>query len=194
MRVMRVSYTQASSPSGRAQLGSQIAEFGAAIVLLTTFIVIPLLDLVIVPVRWMMAQEIADAYCRKLALCESFGQACENFKSQPELPSVLKKLSGVSEQSSSMRLRISQVTGSGVHYVEVPGEISPEWLPDGANAPCLYSLELNVKVLISPAILFRSTGQQIVGLSAPFPVTIKASHEWENLGRNPATREYFLNE
>lgn len=177
----------------RAPTGGHIAEFGAALVILTTIILIPLLDLVVVPVRWMMAQNIANSYSRKLALCESFSQSCHMIESEPFLKEQLLHLGGVTVQSVDMFLRISKPSGDFV-LIDTPGQIPPDALPDGETPHCLYSIQLNVKLLISPAILVHWSGQSIPGLTAPIPIMINASHEWENLGRNPATKEFFLNE
>ncbi len=182
-------------PTRRGQTGSQIAEFGAALVVLATVIIIPLVDLLIVPVRLMMVQDKANLLARRLALCETFSASCADMLSVPSISTDLNGINGVRVESADMCLRISQVGPcSEVFTVYCPGQIPSAWLPDGINAPCLYSLELRIKMLISPAFLLRQCGYAFPGLTAPFPVVITASHEWQNLGRDPLTGEYFLNE
>jgi hypothetical protein len=192
---MRSFATRAGYRIRPSQNGSQIAEFGAAVVFLATIILIPLVDLVIVPIRWMMAQDAVNSYARKYALCETLNQSWRMMQSEPSLSTRLNSLGGVTVESTDMHLKVSPIApGSGVLLVDVPGQVPSEWLPDGVKAPCVYALELTVNMTIAPAILFRSSGKPVPGLTAPFPVVMTASHEWENLGRNPSTGEYYLNE
>ncbi|MBX9695431.1 MAG: hypothetical protein K2Z81_23805, partial [Cyanobacteria bacterium] len=72
--------------------------------------------------------------------------------------------------------------------------VPKEWLPDGKKSPCTYTLELEVKSTIAPAVLLSTKGVAVPGLTCPVPITITAAHEWENLGRNPLTGKYFLTE
>jgi hypothetical protein len=192
---MLVSAIRFSKRRKRSQFGSQIAEFGAGLLILTTLILIPLLDLVIVPIRWMMAQEIVNSYTRKLAMCESLSQSSQLLNLEPSLQSKLEKIGGVSVDSTDLLLRIATIYPSGeVLQFYVPARVPAEWLPNGSKAPCVYSLQLRVGLTIAPALLFNGWGQQITGVTKPIPIFVTASHEWENLGRNPATGEYFLNE
>jgi hypothetical protein len=183
---------------GRNERGSQLAEFAPALVVLAVFVFIPLLDLTIIPIRWMMAQEIVNDYARRLALCETFSASRQTMEADPSLATRLQKLGGISVQSSDLHLRISRVYNypheADSLVVDVPGNIPDAWLPDGAKAPCHYSLEVSIKSLLAPAVIFPLGGATIPGLSAPVPWVITASHEWENLGRNPVTRRFFLNE
>jgi hypothetical protein len=176
-------------------VGSQIAEFGAGLLILSTLVLIPLLDLIIVPVRWMMAQDIVNAYTRKFALCESLNQSWRMLESDPSLSESLQKLGGICVKSQELQIKVAAASAGGdVLRFNLPAQIPPDWLPNGSKAPCVYSLELRVDLTISPAVLMRSWGNEIPGVTAPIPLAITSSHEWENLGRNPATGEYFLSE
>lgn len=189
---------QARRFRGRSQGGSQITEFAAALVLLVALVLLPVVDLTIVPIRWMLAQEIVTGYARRLALCETLSQCHRTLEMDPSLRSKLESLGGLGVESIKVRLRVSRVFQSPhpkeVLLVERPRSIPPSWLPDGVKAPCLYTLELEVKTLLSPAVLFRNTGCQIPGVTAPFPLLLTAAHEWAHYGRNPSTGSYFLNE
>lgn len=182
----------------RTQTGSQIVEFSAALILLVFFAFIPLLDLTIVPIRWMLAQELVNEYARKLALCESFHQSYRTMAADPSLSTRLHRLGGVYVQSLDLRMRISRVFNypHAPETLEVadPTQIPADWLPDGAKAPCAYSLELNVSCFVSPAILLSDKGMSVPGLTKPFSFLITATHEWENVGRDPVTGKFFLNE
>src|SRR5208283_178789 len=96
-------------PLLRRQNGSQIVEFAAAIILLITFVLFPCLDLVIVPIRWMMAQELIDSYVRTLSMCETFSESLHMLDSDPSLRTRLLRLGGVQVESLSLRLKITRV-------------------------------------------------------------------------------------
>lgn len=178
--------------------GSQIVEFAAAMVLLVCVILLPFLDLAILPVRWLMAQEIVNAYIRKLALCETFSEAYQIMEADPSLSTRLSRLGGIDCKSLKLKMRAARVFlhphQPEVIVVERPGQMPPDWLPDGKKAPCIYTLEIEIKSLISPAVLVSAGGLSVPGITAPLPFVLSASHGWENLGRNPVTRRFFINE
>ena len=179
----------------RRNCGSQIVEFGAALGLLIACVFLPMIDLSIVPVRWMMAQEIINAYSRQLAFCETFSQSYRTMEADPSLTTRLTNLGGIKVKSIQLYLRITRIAHNNeTLVVEMPKRIPPEWLPNGSKSPCSYSLVLNVQSLLSPAVLFPGGGDLLPGVTAPFPMSISASHEWENFGKNPVTGKFFLNE
>lgn len=183
----------------RSSRGSQLAEFTAAIVMLVLVILLPFLDFAILPVRWLLSQEIVNGYVRKLALCETYSQAHEILEADPSLATRLERLGGVKCRELKLKMRVSRVFlnahPSEVLVVEKPGQIPKAWLPDGQKSPCIYNLDLEVQALISPAILSpASGGLTIPGITSPVPFLLTASRNWENLGRNPTTKRYFINE
>ena len=157
-----------------------------------------MLDLVIVPIRWMLAQDIVNSYARRLALCETFSQAFQVMESDPSLSSRLSQIGGVAVDNINLRMRVARVQHKGHEEESIvaigPGHIPPAWLPDGAKGPCSYSLEVDVNAQMSPAILLPAAKNKIVGLNAPIPLLVSASHQWENLGRNPVSKDFFVNE
>jgi hypothetical protein len=164
--------------------------------ILVAVVVVPLLDLMIVPVRWMLAQELANDYARRLAMCETFRQSYALMEADPSLATRLEQLGGVKAESISLRLRISRTGGPSEESIVVdqPGKIPAEWLPNGSKSPCEYSLELDIKSQLSPAVLISIPGMSVPGLTAPIPTIIRASHEWSNLAMNPNTQMFFINE
>lgn len=187
-----------SRMSDRTVTGSQISEFAAAIFLLVTAVFIPMLDLAIIPIRWMMAQEIINEYARTLALCESYTEALRTMEADPSLRTRLIRLGGIGVKEINLRLsitRVSQFPGeTKTLEVTKPGHIPPAWLPDGALPSCEYLLKLDVQAQISPAIVMNWQERPIPGLTAPIPVSLVATHEWPNLGKDPITHKYFINE
>jgi hypothetical protein len=182
----------------RSRTGSHIVEFAAGICILVGFVIVPLIDLAVLPVRWMLAQELVNDYTRKLALSENFSQSFERLHADPSLKTRLQKLGGVLVRDVDLQMRISRVAAQSTTRDEIvwnrPLNLPAAWLPDGAKSPCAYSLELLVHASIAPAIIFPIEGISVPGLTCPVPVVISASHTWGNLGRNPSTGNFFVNE
>jgi hypothetical protein len=179
-------------------LGSQIVEFGSALFLLFVFIFLPLLDLAIVPIRWMMAQELINTYVRTLAMCETYTQSLCTMEADPSLRARLLNIGGIEVTSTTLYLTITRTSmnNDSTKFIEVrkPGAIPDEWLPDGKLAPCQYLMVLDVKATISPAVLLKWGTLSIPGLTKPIPISIVVLHDWGNLGKDPASEKYFMNE
>ncbi len=186
--------------------GQQIPEFAGALVLLFFFFFIPLIDLGVLPVRWFLSQELIQTYARQLSLCETYSQALTKLNADPSLESKLIRLGGVQPKNIRCRLIASTVRDEPVkrYYLETPKTLPAEWLPNGKRAPLDYAIEVQVDVQVSPVFLIRLPGSatsgddksaaKIPGLSAPVPLTMSASANWENLARDPVTKDYFINE
>lgn len=69
--------------------------------------------------------------------------------------------------------------------------VPPDWLPGGSQEQCDYFLQTQVNVEISP---WFCSEPAIPGMTAPLPVTFTTSVPWENLGCDPATQQFYLNE
>lgn len=179
----------------RSNKGAQIAEFAAALVLLVLLFFVPMLDLGILPVRYFLAQELISTYARKLSLCESLSQSYAVMDADPSLESRLIHLGGVQPKAINLRLVITQTNDPHERIVITePRKIPKEWLPEGRKNPCEYILELSCDCQIAPAILLRYGGIHAMGLTDAVPFRIGATSPWENLGRNPITKGYFINE
>jgi hypothetical protein len=182
----------------RRRSGAQLMEFAAAITVLA-LVIIPLANLSLVPVRWMLVQEFVNGYSRQLAFCETFGQCCQMLEADDSFREKLKSFSGVGIDFARVQMRITRVAAGSYPQEELivshPREIPPAWLPNGAKGPCIYTLDLQVKSAIAPAVLLpQSSIASIPGLNAPFDLLVSSTREWANLGRNPVTNKFFLNE
>ncbi len=157
-----------------------------------------MLDFVVVPIRWMMAQEIVNNYARKLAMCETLSQSYATMEADPSLKVLLQNIGGVDVKLIDLHVRISRTAAlqdkADSYIVNQPGRIPPAWLPVADNQSRLFSLELSVHSNMAPAILLSGVKWPIPGITTPIPMLITASHEWGNLGRNPRTGNYFINE
>lgn len=179
------------------QKGQQLADFTVAFGFLIMFVVLPLLDLGIVPVRYLMAQSSVSSYIKQLSLCETMSEAFKKLKSSNnDFDRLLTSIGGTNVKSTRLSIIISSQKTSGKPIeVDKPRAIPKLWLPDGTNCPCQYMIKLSADLEINPLISLPKVGSTgIPGLNAPFVLTITNVVPWENLGVNPATQEYFLNE
>ncbi len=184
-----------STRQSRTQRGAQLTEFSAALALLVMGILIPLLDLGIIPVHWLLSKEIVSSYVRKLALCETLSQAFTMVNTDPSLNNWLTQLGGVKTENIKCRLIISRLTPPLESFIaEQPRTIPSVWLPGGKKSPCSYEIELTADVKLDPLILINLGGSKIQGLTQPFDCAIGARAPWENYGCNPASKEFFINE
>ncbi|HEY9717960.1 MAG TPA: hypothetical protein V6C69_10860 [Trichormus sp.] len=178
----------------RSARGQQITEFAAALVLLVLLLFLPLLDLAILPVRYFMAQELIAQYARQLSHCETLTAAYAVMQADPSLQSRLIHLGGVNPLNLELHLLISTVR-TPVQKIDVvkPKTIQKEWLPEGRMGPCEYILEVRCETEISPAVIVN-VEPKILGLSKPVTFILSADSPWENLGRNPITKQFYVNE
>lgn len=191
---MRISRAKAAELNKRKR-GSQIAEFGAALVLVSMAIIIPSVGYSILPVRWIMAQEIVKSSARKLALSESFSESLERLSARPSVLEQLNSIGGIKVDTIKLLLKATKVMQPGQSItVEAPGKLGKDWLPDRGNIPCTYTLILEARVKLSPALLLPATAPHLPGINGPIPLILSAAHEWENLSMNPESGRYFINE
>lgn len=179
----------------RKNTGAQAAEFAAALTVLLLFIVIPLLDLGVIPIRWGLAHHLVTSYSVNFARAETLSKAFEQLEQDRNLQDLLKKIGGVDAKHLRLALVITKPAQPDKKLVvEEPKHIPAAWLPDSPQGPFQYELELLAAVEVSPLILINLGEKKIPGLNAPFTVNMISSSHWENLGRNPNTNEFFMNE
>lgn len=187
--------TKDKSANGRNQRGAQAAEFAASLTVLVLFFVIPLLDLGVIPIRWGLANHLVTSYSVNFARAETLSRAFDQLEEDANLPNLLKKIGGVNAKRLRLALVITKPgTADKKLVVEEPKHIPAAWLPDAPNGPFQYELELLATVEVSPLLLINLGEKKVPGLNAPFTVNMTSSSHWENLGRNPNTNEFFMNE
>lgn len=184
-----------ASAKCRNNKGAQAAEFAASLTMLVMFFVIPLLDLGVIPVRWGLANHLINSYSINFARAETLSRAYEQLASDTGLPDLLKKIGGVNAKKLKLNFVITNPASPDKKYVvEEPRSIPAAWLPDSKTGPFQYELELAATVEISPLLTVNLGEKKVPGLNAPFTVEMTTSSHWENLGRNPNTNEFFMNE
>lgn len=186
--------SQARSTIFRSAKGSaQLSEFGAAIFLLFSCVVIPLIDLSIIPVRLGLGKSIVNHRVHQLAQSECLSEAFKSFQ-ECEFQTCLTKIGGFNAKSTELALIATSVRNPDQSMkVSRPGALPSDWLPGGIKGPCLYRLDLTVDVEIEPLITARLPGLQIPGLTRPIPFRLQEGSSWENLGCDPSSGEFFVN-
>lgn len=185
-----------SSPSQRrSRAGQQMAEFSAALVLLIVGICIPLLDLCVIPIRWGLWQQSLNSDARKLAQSENLSSAMAALDTDPALSMRSGNIAGAKLRSAKCALVITMLNPPGeVFITKQPKSIESAWLPGGSRSPCSYELEITTLVEISPLFVLSGSKVAIPGLTEPFVCTTKSRAHWENYGRDPSTKQFFMNE
>lgn len=175
--------------------GSQLAEFSAALLLFVLFVIVPIVDFMIVPVRAVMVQQIMTKQARRLAFAESFGKAIEMLDADSEFFESLLMLGGLRIDGRKLYLQVGNASDKkDALMVSSPGSVPERLLPSNPESASSYKLVLEMDLLFSPAFLLNGSGMKIPGISAPFPLTMRACHAWENLGKNPESGKFYLNE
>jgi|LakMenEpi03Aug12_release.lakeMendotaPanAssembly.Ray.scaffolds.fasta_scaffold710230_2 hypothetical protein len=160
--------------------GQSISEFGATITVLIVLILIPLLSLAFVPIRYSMCQGVISDLIVRLAHSEKRSDAYRTFLTDQRWR---KLLAGCGADVRSAKLVLVASTSGGKQIIiDEKSRVPPEWLPDGKNNPCIYSLHIDCECGIAP--LFGSTGN-ITGINAPVPLTVSSSAHWDNQSRDP---------
>lgn len=184
----------------RDQNGSHCVEFASALTLVVLFVVLPLLNASVIVVRWVLANEIISTSVRDLACCDTFRESWNATYTRPTLSNQIERIGGVKVDSVDLHLRITRVARSNVRgseevlLVRQPGGVPPAWLPGGIKTPATYLLVVKARIEIAP--LWNNDGGvgAIPGITGAIPVSLTSMHKWENLGRNPVSGQFFLNE
>jgi len=174
--------------AGRKPSG-QITEFAAGIVLLITFILLPILDMGFVPVRYWMSTGTLNCLVQNLARCTKRSDAYELLNNGDWL--MLLSRYGVSVSDTKMTLVARDNTGAKEAQFTEKQQVPAEWLPNGINAPCIYSVELQTTVNVNPCF---GLDLPIPLLNQPIPFHMNTRSQWENLGSDPTTMGYYINE
>lgn len=174
----------------RKECGAVMSEFSAAMCVFICLFLIPLVDIGIIPIRYFMAQGLLNDTAAKLALCRKRSAAYDILLKDEQWRDLLEKV-GVHVKAVKMNLRIVSQKSTAEAIVKRNAQVLPEWLPQGAKAPCVYSLETATVCKIAPLV---NAEAGLPGLTAPLTFIINARAQWENMGRNPETGNYYLNE
>src|SRR5260221_8176961 len=149
----------------RPLLGSAIPEFASALTLFICCLLIPLADIAVVPIRYVLACGLASELAHRVALVERPSQVYTLLAEKSWFQNLARKC-GV--QFGKIQIMIVCHSNCSESYVVCDGEKIPQqWLPDGSKAPCSYLLQLNIETEIAPLFV---GGPVIPGVTAPIKI------------------------
>lgn len=167
-----------------------MVEFAAALIALVSFVFVPLVSVGMIPVRYLIAQGVLTELSHKLALCDKRSQAYSLFVSDQWSENILSKC-GITVSNPKLTLNVLGQADNSSLAVDSAEQVPAEWLPDGAKGPCIYSLRVAADFSVAPIF---NTCPGVPGVTSPISFQIHCDSPWENLGRDPVSSQYFLNE
>lgn len=180
---------QNSRAGKRSKSGSSMTEFSGAMIIFILFIFTPLLNIGILPVRYLIAHGIMTEMTHRMAVCEKRSEANKLLKTNSWWTNLLSACGvGVKNQAATL---VIVDKGNGKTSVPISTALSGDQLPNGPQGPFMYSLQLSADCDISP--LFNA-GAGLPGFTSPVTIHLTSQAQWENLGRNPETTYYYINE
>lgn len=179
----------------RRKSGSSLTEFGPALTIFVIAFFVPLIDICFLPIRCGTAYGTVDQCVHRISRAETMTEAWNRLNNDTWWTTFMKK-TGITIDSKQLALKIISKDDEDKQVVVPFGSAVPaEWLPNGPNAPCIYYLQLTVDTHIEPFLKLNNMfGLGMPGLTEPAPFTFTSCSAWENLGRNPDTDKYFMNE
>ncbi len=166
-----------------------MTEFSGAMVIFILFIFAPLINVGILPVRYLIAHGIMTEMTHRMAVCEKRTEASKLLKSNLWWTNLLSACGVAVKNPQASLIAVDQ--GGSKKTVTISDPLSVDMLPNSSNGPFMYSIQLTADCDISP--LFNA-GAGLPGFTKPVTIRLSSQAQWENLGRNPETTFYYLNE
>ncbi len=179
--------------TARTECGAYITEFASSFFMLIS-IVLPLLNMSVIPLRFGMGKSIVSNEVRRLGHYETLSEAMKKSNDDAAGLAAMQKIGGLVVKSSQLALTIESMKNKGHSLlIDKPGSIPKNWLPDGSEGPCMYMLDLKVDVEISPLVAVPGP-VQIPGLTGPLPIRFHEVSAFENLGCDPETGRFCIDQ
>jgi hypothetical protein len=179
----------------RNRHGYEMVEFAGALFILISCLIVPAIDFSVIPIRFGLAKSIINTRVRELSQRETLSEAYNKMNESPTINHTMAGLGGMTVQSSKLSMRISSMRDERHEtIINQPATLPANWLPDGQDCPCEYMLGLTANVDINPLFVISSWPQRVPGLTAPVTFQINEKAVWENLGRDPSSGEFAINE
>ncbi len=185
--------TKRSSKQRRAPHGSNIVEFCFCLIIIFFVLIIPLVDLGTFITRWGTGNQVVSAWASNIAKDRKLSAAFLRVTEGDEFPESVKLPSGIVLTEIKPSLIVSSVSNPA-DTIEIlqPGKIPKRYLPNAGQFT--YTIRLAVEGEIDPLVTIQFFGLNIPGLTGKTKIQMSGESNWENLGRDPATKEFFINE
>lgn len=166
----------------RRVTGSTIAEFGPAFFILIIGVLVPLLYLIWLAAQYSTAQAVLSEFTEKLAHAESRSHAYKMLANDTAARDFLAKM-GVQVKEPELLIVATSPGSTEELNVKQGDPVPADWLPGSGKEGKAYFLELKTTLKI-PIALFNH----------PIDIDYRGRAVWANLGSNPETEEYYINE
>ncbi len=166
-----------------------MTEFAAAFTVFICCLLVPMINVSVIPLRYVIAFAMVQEMTHKLAKCETRGQAIKQANEIVNSQDFAQRF-GVTIGTSDLAILCKGQNGDLAVFQEA-NPLPPTWLPGGQRSQCNYLLQVQTPVDIPP--LFCG-GPKITALTAPIKLNIVTTAPWENLGCDPATQKFYINE
>jgi len=178
--------------SCRRSSGSNAVEFTYCLVFIFFIILLPLANYGTFMTRWAISSQVVNTWTQNMAKKRKLSDAFKSYYTD-KFALEVSNPTGVKVTSVSPALLIAKVNDpTQTLRVEQPGKIPPNWQPDKDSFN--YSLSVVVNTRIDPLVTVQFFGLKVPGLTEPADVVMTGSALWENMGRDPITTEYYVNE
>lgn len=167
-----------------------MTEFSGALVIFILFIFAPLINIGILPVRYLIAHGVMAEMTHRMAVCEKRSVALNLLKTNKWWEAFLASC-GVAVHNTEASLIIVGKSGNDKTSVLLGNALSDDQLPNGNKGPYMYSIQLASDCDIAP--LFNA-GAGLPGFTSPVTFHLSSQAQWENLGRDPQSSLYYVNE
>lgn len=167
-----------------------MSEFSGALIIFILFMFLPLINIGIMPVRYLIAHGTMSEMAHRMAVCEKRTDAYKLLQTNTWWKTFLAKC-GVAVKSPEASMVIVGKDGSSKTSVNLNNNLSDDLLPNADKGPFMYSIQLRAQCDIAP--LFNG-GAGLAGFTKPVTFNMSSQAQWENLGRDPETTYFYINE
>ncbi|MGH9550461.1 MAG: hypothetical protein ACRD3W_13855 [Terriglobales bacterium] len=179
----------------RNEKGSSLTEFGPALAIFIIFVIVPLLDLGVIPIRYGIAYGVLNQLTKRMGMCEKLSQANNMYMNEKWWVNDLNA-SGIFVSKKALSIRVVGTNQETAANLPTSAPVPTNFLPDSKSGPYYYYLQLTSTLQINPLFPMTVPWAGIPGLTGPVTIPITTEGAWENLGRDSEspTEDYFLNE
>jgi len=170
-----------------------MAEFSCYLTILVALGIV-LIDIAAIPLRLGQLQSTLAQTVHQMALKNRLSVSRKEIDNNFQLNQTLTSFEGVHIKDVNLMIVAISKQGDRTISLDPHKPIPSAWLPDGTNCPCTYQLNLKVNANIDPLVTAPIAGKKVPGLSGPVEFAVEQSSNWENLGRDPYTGQFYINE
>lgn len=170
-----------------------MAEFASYLAILLALGLV-LVDIATIPARRGQLESILARIVHQMSMQDRLSSSRKVVDDGFQLNQSVASFEGVHIKDVNLTILAISRQGDRTIGLDPHKAIPSDWLPDGANCPCTYQLNFKVDANIDPLFTAPIAGPKIPGLNGPVQFAIDQSSNWENLGRDPYTGQFYINE